>query len=105
MICVGDFNAFWGRTWNTEKNNTLHETAKSYSLYTPSYPEQFSYIMPGGKAVQLDHLITNIKDKKIKVVYDWTFINEHRYKPGIRAESEIKIKGLPDHAILKVDIE
>lgn len=105
VICVGDFNAFWGRTWNTEKNLMLRETAKSYSLYTPPYPKQFSYIMPEGKEVQLDHLITNIKDKKIKVVYDWTFINEHRYKTGIRADSERKSKGLPDHAILKVDIE
>ena len=83
----------------------LPNTAKSYSLYTPPYPEQYSYIMPRGKKVQLDHLITNIKNKKIKVEYDWSFINDLRYKSGIRADSERKIKGLPDHAILKVDIE
>lgn len=105
VICIGDFNAFWGQKWKSAENSTLPQTAKSYSLYTPPYPKQYSYVMQGGKKVQLDHLITNIKNKNITAEYDWNFINSLRYKTGIHAESEKKISGLPDHAILKVEIK
>ena len=41
----------------------------------------------------------------MKAEYDWSFINKFRYKNGIQAESNKKISGLPDHAILKVEID
>ena len=108
VICIGDFNAYWGQKWNTTENTTLPKTAKDYSLctppYTSRYPEWYSYVMPKGKKVQLDHLVTNLKNKYIKAEYDWSFMNTLRYKNGIQAESEKKISGLPDHAILKVEI-
>ena len=110
VICIGDFNAFWGQKWNTEQNIRLPQTAKRYILCTPPYPQWYSYVMPkDGEKVQLDHLITNLKNKYIKVEikaeYDWSFMNTLRYKNGIQAESKKKISGLPDHAILKVEIE
>jgi hypothetical protein len=59
---------------------------------------------PMGVKTQIDHLITNIKGKNIKSTYDWGFITESRYGQGVRAYSANKPKGLPDHAILKVNI-
>jgi endonuclease/exonuclease/phosphatase family protein len=114
VICIGDFNVYWGQIWNTTENITLPKTAKDYRLCTPTYtsryPEGYSYVMPrDGKKVQLDHLVTNLKNKyskvEIKAEYDWSFMNTLRYKNGIQAESKKKISGLPDHAILKVKIE
>ena len=105
MICIGDFNAYWGQTWNTTENNTLHKTAKDYILCTPPYPQWYSYVMPNGKKVQLDHLVTNLKNIDMRAEYDWSFMNTLRYKNSIHAESKKKISGLPDHAILKVEIE
>ncbi len=105
VICIGDFNVYWGSNWNPKRNYMLPKIAGNYSLHTPLYPEQYSYVMPNGKKVQLDHLITNINKKSIKIEYYWNFINTVRYKIGIQAESKKKICGLPDHAILKVEIE
>ena len=111
VICIGDFNVYWGQRWNNKtENDKLPKTAaKDYSLCTPPYPEEYSYVMPNvipdGKKVQLDHLVTNLKNKYIKAKYDWSFMNTLRYKNGIQAESKKKISGLPDHAILKVEIE
>ena len=105
VICIGDFNAYWGQTWNTTENNTLHKTAKDYILCTPPSPQWYSYVMPNGKKVQLDHLVTNLKNIDMRAEYDWSFMNTLRYKNSIHAESKKKISGLPDHAILKVEIE
>ena len=41
----------------------------------------------------------------MKAEYDWSFMNTLRYKNGIQVESKKKISGLPDHAILKVEID
>lgn len=102
-ICIGDFNAFWASCWSTDKNTTLPKTAvKSYTLHTPIYG--YSYVQPNGDKNQLDHLITNIKNKNIVVNYDWSFINSLRYKAGVSADTANKSNGLPDHAILKVEI-
>lgn len=105
VICIGDFNAYWGERWDTKENKRLPETAKHYTLYTPNYHKYYSYVMPDGEKVGLDHLVTNIKNKCIKCEYDWSFINESRYKKNIRKESYEKISGSPDHAILKVEME
>ena len=105
VICIGDFNAYWGQTWNTKNNITLPNTAKDYILYTPPYPQWYSYVMPNGEKVQLDHLVTNLKNIDMRAEYDWSFMNTLRYKNGIQAKSKKKISGLPDHAILKVEIE
>ena len=105
VICIGDFNAYWGQTWNTKENKMLPQTANRYILCTPPYPKWYSYVMPDGKKVQLDHLVTNLKYKYMGAEYDWSFMNTLRYKNGIQAESAKKIAGLPDHAILKTEIQ
>lgn len=46
-----------------------------------------------GQKVQLDHLVTNIKNKYIRVEYDWSFMNAFRYKNSIQAESKKKYLG------------
>jgi len=51
VICVGDFNVYWGQELDTKKNITLPKTAKKYSLCTPPYPEEYSYVMPNRKEV------------------------------------------------------
>lgn len=107
VICIGDYNAYWGNIWSSKKNTTLHKTASNnFQIYTPSYSkDNFSFVQSNGKKVQLDHLITNIGNKNnIKVKYDWSFINSIRYKCCITAETPQKPKGFPDHAILKVKI-
>lgn len=38
----------------------------------------------------------------VDVVYDWSFISNPMYGSNIKKETPNKIKGLPDHAILKV---
>lgn len=106
VICVGDFNAYWAGKWKTPKNTTLPKTAVNFSLHTPLYNvgDWYSYVQPNGQGTQLDHLITNIKRKTINVIYDWSFINVSRYGISINANSANKPTGLPDHAILKVDM-
>lgn len=107
VICVGDFNAFWADRWNKTSNTTLPKTAKNgYHIHTPRYDsnriEGYSYVMPDGIKVQLDHLITNI-DQSITVKYDWNFIEHEGH--NVTAESANKPKGMPDHAILKATID
>ena len=107
VICIGDYNAYWGNIWSSKKNTTLPKTASNnFQIYTPSYSDDyFSFVQSNGKKVQLDHLITNIDNGNgIKVEYDWSFINSIRYKCHITAETPKKPKGFPDHAILKVEI-
>lgn len=105
VICIGDFNAYWGSCWNTEKNSTLPHTSQKYKLYTPDFnnTDGFSYVFPNGKKVQLDHLITNINWKSIKCKYDWNFISADNGYTQYDKDSPKKPKGLPDHAILKVE--
>ena len=74
-------------------------------FYVPPYPKWYSYVMLDGKKVQLDHLVTNLKYNYMGAEYDWSFMNTLRYKNGIQAESTKKIAGLPDHAILKTEIQ
>lgn len=105
VLCIGDFNAYWGNTWETTNNMLLDTKDAGYTLHTPNYDKDgFSYVQPDGVKTQLDHLITNITGRKITPRYDWSFINTLRYKPGIKKESPNKPSGLPDHAILKVEI-
>lgn len=107
VICIGDFNAYWGNSWNTVKNRTMIRTMQNgYSLYTPLYGEGdwYSYVQSNGNKNQLDHLITNINNNDIAVKYDWSFMNSSRYPSDITKESPIKVKGMPDHAILKATI-
>lgn len=108
VICIGDFNVYWGKTWGTEKNHTLPKTAvNNFMIYTPKYNEEnnsYSYVKDDGSKIQLDHLITNI-NKKIEVKYDWRFINSLRYKTCITPGTIRKPRGLPDHAILKAYIK
>lgn len=105
VICVGDFNAYWGNCWNTSKNNTLSACSKTYSLHTPDRNE-FSYVLPNGKKVQLDHLITNIQIDTLKIDnhYDWTFLNNTNGYGNIAEDSSQKPVGIPDHAILRCNI-
>ncbi len=106
VLCIGDFNAYWGNTWNTQRNTTLPKTSKSgYSLHTPEYRkgDWYSYVQKTGDKNQLDHLITNLQSCSIEVKYDWSFITPaHGY--DVTKESADKPKGLPDHAILKASI-
>ena len=37
VICIGDFNAFWGNRWNTNENTTLPNVSNKYYLFTPKY--------------------------------------------------------------------
>lgn len=39
--------------------------------------------------------------------YDWSFIseNEDKYDSGTKATTPNKTKGMPDHAIFKVELE
>ena len=120
-ICIGDMNAYWRRRsgediWQKEANHTLNETAKRSVLLTPendSSQEQWSYVFDDNTKKTLDHMITNLIDcsndsdnKKIKSKdYDWGFINSLRYPAGITAGSSYKPAGLPDHAILKVELD
>lgn len=108
VICLGDFNAYWADRWFTKKNYMLPKTAaRGYSLHTPIYniSDGYSYVQTEGAKTQLDHLITNMKSKKIESTYYWGFINVSRYGHGVCADSANKPKGLPDHAILKVSIK
>lgn len=104
VICIGDFNAFWGNRWNTNENTTLPNVSNKYYLFTPKYKKDdwWSYVQPNGSKVQLDHMITNINLAHVDVVYDWNFISNPMYGSNIKKETPNKIKGLPDHAILKV---
>lgn len=104
VICIGDFNAFWGNRWNTNENTTLPNVSNKYYLFTPKYKKDdwWSYVQPNGSKVQLDHMITNINLAHVDVVYDWSFISNPMYGSNIKKETPNKIKGLPDHAILKV---
>ncbi len=114
VFCIGDFNAYWSNTWNNPLlNTTLPKTAKKYKICTPSYNngkgDWFSYINPkikvhSGKQ-QLDHLITNIDVNVKSCNYDWNFINNHvnEYNSGTK-ETPNKTKGMPDHAIFKVEL-
>ncbi len=106
VICIGDYNAFWGNNWSTN-NTTLTKTAlRNYKIYTPPYKigTWHSFVQPSGELTQLDHLITNISNRSITVEYDWSFINSLRYKIGITSETANKPNGIPDHAILKATI-
>lgn len=107
VICIGDYNAYWGNLWSTSKNTTMKKTMMSgYTLHTPDYGvgEWYSYVQSDGKANQLDHLITNIKNNKISVEYNWDFLKPLRYTKGITKVSVGKPSGMPDHAILKCTI-
>lgn len=107
VLCIGDYNAFWGNLWSTSQNTTLNKTMnKGYSLHTPSYGkgDWYSFVQSNGDKNQLDHLITNIKNKSITVNYDWSFINSSRYPSNIAADTANKPNGLPDHAIIKSTI-
>lgn len=107
VLCIGDYNAFWGKNWSTIKNTTLGNTSKNgYTLHTPIYNkgDWYSFVQPNGNKNQLDHLITNIKDRTITVEYDWSFINPSRYTYNIKKDSANKPNGMPDHAMLKATI-
>lgn len=106
VICVGDFNAYWAGTWNTNRNFTLPKTSSSYTLHTPPYNQTdgFSYVEPRGSKLQLDHLITNIKCKRIILNYDWDFINNLNGYGNLKKDDYKNITGILDHAILKADI-
>lgn len=107
VLCVGDYNAFWGNNWTTKRNTTLGKTATNgFKLHTPTYNkgEWYSFVQPNGDKNQLDHLITNISNRMITVEYDWSFINSSRYTCNIKAYTANKPKGMPDHAILKATI-
>ena len=108
VICVGDFNAYWAGKWNSPANHTLSKTSRSYDLYTPPYkegPDWYSFVHSNGDRVQLDHLITNIKSAHIIVKYDWDFVNQNNGYNNIQKNIPNKPKGLPDHAILKAEID
>ena len=108
VLCVGDFNAYWGNSWSTNKNITFGKTATNgYQIYTPKYNkgDWYSYVQPNKNKTQLDHLITNIKKSRITVEYDWSFVNLTRYTCNIKADSANKPKGMPDHAVLKATIQ
>ena len=104
VICIGDFNAYWSNTWKTQKNHTLPKTKNSFCIYTPDYDGglRWSYVQRRGNKVQLDHLISNIKNKEISVEYDWGYLS--KYRIGIQPDAYKPSCGLPDHAILKVNI-
>lgn len=109
VLCVGDYDAFWGNSWSTNKNTTLRRTAANgYQIYTPKYNKDkgdwYSYFEPNTFKNLTDHLITNIDNPMIMVEYDWSFINPARYNVSIAAESANKPKGMPDHEILKATI-
>lgn len=108
VLCIGDFNAYWTDKWHTSDNTTLGKTASNrYEIYTPKFNKGdwwYSYVIPN-KKLQLDHLVTNIKNKDIVVEYDWSFINSIRYKCNVKADSAKKPQGKPDHAIFKVTIQ
>lgn len=107
VLCIGDYNAYWGNLWLAPQNTTLNKTmTKGYSLYTPMYNkgDWYSFVQSNGDKNQLDHLITNIKNKSITVKYDWSFLNSSRYPSNIAADSANKPKGMPDHAIIKSTI-
>ena len=107
VLCIGDYNAYWGNLWSTPKNTTLNKSMeKGYSLYTPTYKEGdwYSFVHKNGEKIQLDHLITNISAQSIPVKYDWNFINQSRYSGEVTAESANKPNGKPDHAIIKATI-
>lgn len=107
VLCVGDFNAYWGNSWSTKRNTTLAKTAANgYQLHTPTYNkgDWYSFVQSNGDKNQLDHLITNISNRLITVEYDWSFINSAMYACNIKADSPNKPKGMPDHAILKATI-
>ena len=105
VICIGDFNAYWGSYWNTKKNITLPHTSQKYNLYTPvfNHTDGFSYVLPNGEKVQLDHLITNINWKSIECKYDWDFVSAGNGYAQYEKDSPNKPNGLPDHAIFKVE--
>ena len=42
------------------------------------------------RKVQLDHLVTNLKNIDMRAEYDWSFMNTLRYKNGIQADSNKK---------------
>lgn len=116
VFCIGDFNAYWFNTWvDPIKNTTLPKTAKKFELYTPLYNngkgDWFSYINPMIKAYdgkqQLDHLITNVNVNVKSRSYDWSFIDKHKegYDLGTKATTPNKTKGMPDHAIFKVELD
>ena len=70
VLCIGDYNAYWGNLWSTPKNTTLNKSMeKGYSLYTPTYKEGdwYSFVHKNGEKIQLDHLITNISAQSIPV--------------------------------------
>ena len=105
VVCVGDFNVYWPGIWRTKDNDKLPKTSKKYDLYTPKYKDGdnwFSYVHRDGTLVQLDHLITNIKCSSVK--YDWNFVTRQNGYWCIK-EASNKPKGMPDHAILKCDID
>lgn len=55
---------------------------------------------------QLDHLITNV-NVDVTSSYDWSFIDNHKEKYDERTTSTTrkKTKGMPDHAIFKVELK
>ena len=56
VICIGDYNAYWGNSWLLPKNITLPKTASNkFKIYTPSYSKgYFSFVQLDGKKVQLE---------------------------------------------------
>lgn len=97
VICIGDFGT------DLQQNHILPNTKCSFDLYTPTFDDYWwSYVQPNSLRLQLDHLISNIKNKKISVRYDWDYLSKHRI--GIQPASYKLPCGLPDHAILKAEI-
>lgn len=113
VFCIGDFNAYWSNSWKDPiKNTTLPRTAKKFKICTPPYDvgDWFSYVNPlikayGGKQ-QLDHLITNVNAEVKSSSYDWSYIGRYKklYGEGTVATTPNKTKGMPDHAIFKVEL-
>lgn len=106
VICIGDFNAYWPGIWKSNNNHTLPKTSRSYTLHTPPYNaiDGFSYVKSDGSKLQLDHLITNIEFNRVDVSYEWDFVNSMNGYAHLSKSDYKNIIGIPDHAILKVNM-
>ena len=116
VICIGDFNAYWGSKWKTKENTSLPKTSSRYKLFTPNRDIEnniFSFVnskvepedqgKPYYKQYQtLDHLICKGLEN-VQVSYDWGFLKEPDYKNVCPKCVKDGFRGLPDHAILVAD--
>lgn len=109
VICLGDFNAYWsnqsGKIWRTDKNTTLPNTCKEYDIETPDWSllnNSFSYVLPGGKKINIDSLIYRGVSLINEFKYEWNFVSkENGYGKVKPFDEKSHLIGLPDHAILR----